>query len=244
MSSIQPLDDAVHRDVRIRAGYGPNLWPPHQMVPVVLSEFAKAGGCYPIFLTKHPATGRFEFSVLLGIAPSENLFIDAAGNWDGYVPLSVRRHPFGVGIRKSGPVISGDGQLITIDLESPRVGYEQGDSIFLEQGGHAPILQRANEALMALVDGAAQSDQFVRLLLELELVEPIQVTASLDSGKRLELEALYTINEERVRALPDDVAGEFNRNGALKLIYTQIQSLQKFDALVALKNRHAAGVLA
>ena len=97
---------------------------------------------------------------------------------------------------------------------------------------------------MALVDGAAQSDQFVRLLLELELVEPIQVTASLDSGKRLELEALYTINEERVRALPDDVAGEFNRNGALKLIYTQIQSLQKFDALVALKNRHAAGVLA
>ena len=239
MASIQRLDNNTHRYVRIRSGYGANLWPPHQMVPVVPSEFASASGCYPIFLTKQGTTGLFEFSVLLGIATGENLFIDAAGNWDGYVPLNVRRHPFGISTRSEGLTASERRNLITIDLESPRVSDREGDLIFSERGGHGVILQRANAALAALFDGTSQSAQLTELLLEFDLVEPIQVSAALDSGEVFKFEALYTVNEERLRALPDQVAGEFSRSGAFKLIYLQLQSLQKFDALVALKSRRA-----
>lgn len=231
---IELLDNVAHASLRLRPEGEAGEWARRQMAPVVPSEFGRASHSQPIFLVKNGRTGQFEFAILLGIEANENLFIDENGRWiDAYIPLHARRAPFGVATRAGGASAH---QLLSIDLDNPRLGEFEGDPLFLHHGGHGPAVERANEILSRLLEGAEQSREFADLMLHLDLVEPLEVKATLSDGRAVSLEALYTVNESALRAVADDVAGELNRNGAMRLAYSLVFSLVQFEVLVARKN--------
>jgi hypothetical protein len=230
MRNFETLDNVAHQALRIVEGYGDDCLPPVQMVPVVPSEFSEACRSFPIFLTKNTNTGAFEFSVLLGLDQGENLFVGDDGAWDAdYVPLHIRRLPFAIGDR-------GGERVITIDVASPRISAHRGEPIFLEHGGHAPLLQRMQDVLDQLLAGTEQVHTLVQLYLTLNLIEPVEVKVRLDDGQMLIFEALYTVNDEKLTKLTDDQAGEMNRNGALKLAYLLSLSLGNIAKLTKRKN--------
>ena len=60
------------------------------------TEFNIAARDYPIVFASADAGKTYAPVIVLGLADEQNLFVDAAGNWDDttYLPAFVRRHPF------------------------------------------------------------------------------------------------------------------------------------------------------
>src|SRR5271169_2906177 len=62
-------------------------------VALTFAEFAQAMRSYPIVFTGGEPVAAM---AILGLRDKENLFVDAAGNWQSgaYVPAYIRRYPF------------------------------------------------------------------------------------------------------------------------------------------------------
>src|ERR1700676_4498337 len=95
------------------------------LVPIVASEFRKAGTQYPIVFSKNPETGRFAPYVLNGLGLQENLFWSGTEMDVAYVPLNVRRLPFYVGTNDDAP----DPNVLCIDLDNPCLDGSGGKRI-------------------------------------------------------------------------------------------------------------------
>jgi len=203
-----------------------------QVAPIAPGEFIQAAREYPIFLTKNAATGQFEFSVLLGLSLGENLFADGSGEWDArYVPAVIRREPFA--LRQAG----GEGEpTLTVDIESPRLSSDEGDPLFLEHGGLSPLLEDMRSVLGEIYSGAEAARGLADLFLQHGLIEPLKVNLQLDSGEKISLDALYSVNSDKLNALDDSTLAQLARNGALSLAYCIIGSTGNVRALIERRN--------
>ena len=63
------------------------------------------------------------------------------------------------------------------------------------------------------------------------------VNATFDDGSRREIEGLYTVSHEALKALPDAQAVDLFRRGYLQLIYLQIASVTRVMELTRRKNQ-------
>jgi hypothetical protein len=79
---------------------------------------------------------------------------------------------------------------------------------------------------------------FCSKLKELDLLEPMQAEFTLPSGKKTSLTGFQAINRAKLQALPGDTLEELSKTGELELMYTHLQSMRNFSAMVS----RAAGV--
>jgi hypothetical protein len=224
MSQVVILDSDAHRHIRIRTEADARLGDARHFAELVSSEFASAAAHYPIFLTKNAETGAFFAGAVMGFRPGENLFLGPDGQ-AGYRPLSVRREPFFVA-----------GENLALDLAHPRVSRTSGEPLFEVNGTPSACLKAVQATITQLQLGLGTTDSFIRRMLALDLVEPIDITLDFDDGEHCRLEGLYTISAERLQALSDaDVVAAF-RLGDLQLAYCIIQSLRRLPVLAQLRN--------
>jgi hypothetical protein len=225
MTQIVPLSKETHRslivDGRAAAAYGDN----RHFVRVIVKEFPELLVHYPILFTKHPQTGEFYCGAMLGFEEGENLFLEEWTDRQFYRPLSLQRGPF----YSQGPDLA-------IDLDDPRVGAEGGKPLFTEQGQPTLYLQSIIWAFQDLNPGVEMTRLFIARLLELKLIEPIDVEAEFDDGSKRQCVGLYTIDQEALSALPDEIVVELFRRGYLRLIHQMIASLKQVPALGRKKN--------
>lgn len=233
---VEVLDLESHRNVRIKNSDDAQGLAPKQLVQLIPSELVKVAREYPIFLSKNHANGKFEFHALLGIDEQENLFLDESGSWKAnYIPLDVRRMPFGIGLPSGGT--NAGKPVLTIDMASPCVAHgTSGEAIFLESGNFSPLLEEAISMLDELLEGARQSAALAKVLLKHDLVEPLEIKIKLADGRAMQIGALYSINEDRLRALDDSAILELHRNDALKMAYLVAASVGNIRQLIERKN--------
>jgi hypothetical protein len=217
VTNIVPLNVETHRALSVQpAGDAQKAF-----VPVVVGEFTQLVVHYPILFSKDPETGTFYCGVMRGFDRAENLFAEEG---DGiYRPLDIQRGPF-----------FAQGQDLAIDLDSPRVG--NGQPLFTESGEPSPYLQGILKLFRDLIPGFDLTKQFIKALLDHALIEPIDITVAFDGGERRKLEGLYTINRDKLRALPDAVVVEFFRRGYLDLIVMMLASLNHISVLARKRN--------
>lgn len=225
MTQIVPLNKETHRslivDGRASAAYGDN----RHFVRVIVKEFPQLLVHYPILFAKHPQTGELYCGAMLGFEEGENLFLDEWTERECYRPLSLQRGPF----YSQGPDIA-------IDLDDPRVGAEGGKALFTEQGDPSRYLQSIIWAFQDLNPGVEMTKLFITRLLELKLIEPIDVEIELDDRTTRQCIGLYTIDQEVLSRLPDDVVVELFRRGYMRLIHYMIASLKQVPVLARKKN--------
>ena len=225
MTQIVPLNKETHRslvvDGRAAAAYGDN----RRFVRVIVKEFPLLLVHYPILFSKHPETGEFYCGAMLGFDEGENLFLPEWEAGETYRPLGLQRGPF----YAQGPDLS-------IDLDDPRVGAEGGKPLFTDRGEPSLYLQRIIWTFQDLSAGIEMTQLFMQRLLELKLVEPIDVEVEFDDGSSRKCVGLYTINQEVLATLPDDVVVELFRRGYLRLIDYMIASLKQIPVLARKKN--------
>ena len=226
MTRIVPLSKETHKsltvDARASAAYGDNK----RFTHVVAKEFPLLVVHYPILLAKDAETGEFYCGAMLGFDEGENLFLEEWRDLEFYRPLGLQRVPF-----------YAQGPDVAIDLDHPRVGVEGGTALFTEFGQPTRYLQHIIWAFQDLSTGIEITRSFIAALLQLQLIEPISLEAEFDDGTTRECAGLYTVNQEALIALPDQVVVDLFRLGYLRLMHFMIASLKQFPVLARKKNR-------
>ncbi|NCP64541.1 MAG: SapC family protein [Paraglaciecola sp.] len=236
MPNHQLLDNITHKDLHIICDRSPTLGDAVSYTNIFLAEFRHVQGDYPIFFHKHSETGQFEAISLFGFATGENLFLDDAGWHAAYIPLTIERRPFLIGFQRS-PSAQEPQPVVHIDMESPRISYNQGEPVFLAQGGQSPFLQRISGILKTIHEGHGQTDAFIQCLLEHDLLEAVSIKVQLKDGSKHELNSLYTVHEERLAALSAEVVATLHQKAYLQGIYMVLASMANMPKLIELKNQ-------
>ena len=221
MRNLEILNSEQHRALRLRPK---GLSWPH-FVPIVVGEFATAATCSPIMLAKDPENGRFYTAAMFGFRAGENLLADEAGTRPPFRPLDVERQGFFT-----------SGENIAIDLNDPRVSDIEGAALFEESGEPTEALRLIQRALGLLVTGAEATQSFIKAMVDLRLIEPIDISLKFDDGENLNLDGLYTVSLDALAELDDASALSLFRKGYLQLAYCIAGSLRQIPVLASRRN--------
>ncbi len=199
-------------------------------LPITLGEIPMAMKHYPlIFMSKEQP----QLLAVTGLYDDINLFVDDNGNWEdfGYIPGYVRRYPFGVAAEQSG-----ERMAVVIDR-----GYEgltaTGQNRLFEDGQMTQQTQAAVDFVKTYERDRQLADQFAKLLNHHELIQ--QQTAHYTptgASEPVTFAQYFGVDEERLKALPDDKKMEMERQGVLALAYALLMSMGNWRTLL---NRRA-----
>lgn len=236
------LDNVNHRDLRVRKVYAPGEGYDVNVARVFPSEFIAVQREYPMLFMKNTETGNFEVVALLGFENGENLFLGSPG-WDAdFIPLSIQRQPFLIGFQhQEVDGVPTQVPVIHIDLDHPSVSTDEGEPLFLAQGGEGPHLERMASVLKAIHEGHEQSENFARTLVGLELIESVKIEVEFGDGSKQSLSGLFKINEERLAGLSGNALEVLNSSGQLQSVYLMLASLSSMSRLIERKNRQLKG---
>ncbi|MFC3117043.1 SapC family protein [Cellvibrio fontiphilus] len=234
MPNFALLNNIDHKNLRVIREYFPQYGDGEMSVVTFPQEFRAIQNEYPIFFKKDPETAKFMSVALLGLRQHENLFLSEKG-WDAqYIPASVKRRPFLIGIQPPKP---GEGdqpsRLVYVDMDSPRVNEVVGEPVFLPHGGYSPYLESMVDLLEYIHYGTALNEQFVDALLAYELLEVVTLEITLKNGERNNLAGLYTINEDKLSSLAGSAVAELHAKGFLECIYMVLASQANVLKLIA-----------
>ena len=229
------LDNINHKDLKIISKRSADLGDNIPSVVTFPFEFRDIQTNFPICFCKDSETGKFYTAALFGFEEKENLFLEG-DQWDAaYTPLMLERQPFFIGKQQ---VQNGEEQrLIYIDMDSPRVSSNQGQQLFLEQGGTSEYLQRISSILEAIYQGQQQTNEFVELMLKYDLIESFTLKVELNDATQNQLQGFYTINEDTLNGLSAEVITELMASGYLQAAFMVIASMSNFRSLIERKNR-------
>ncbi len=223
------LNNIDHARLRVIAARGAAYGDAVMHAVTFPAELRNVQACYPIVFQK-TADGSFQPLALFGFTPGQNLFLDGE-RWDApYVPLAIERQPFLIG--------RSDEELVMhVDLDSPRIGTDTGEPLFLPHGGTSEFLERMNSVLRALHEGLQATPAFIDALLAHDLLESFVLDIQLDDGSEHRLAGFYTINEERLRALDGAALERLHRQGHLEPVFMVVASLAHLRDLIDRVNR-------
>jgi hypothetical protein len=237
MAKFELLNNVDHKDLRVITSrskeLGDNVW----YVPTFTHEFRNVQKYYPIFFTKNADTGKFQAVAMFGFEDRENLFLDANG-WDAaYIPMSIMRQPFLIGLQETREEgVSGKQVVVSVDMDNPRVSKTEGEPVFLEHGGSTEYLEQITSILKVVHEGFQRSASFADMLLGMDLLESFVLDVELNNGSTHRLSGFYTIKEETLANLPGKDLAVLNNNGFLEAIYMVIASMSNIPDLVERKN--------
>lgn len=223
------LNNIDHARLRVIAARGAAYGDAVMHAVTFPAELRNVQACYPIVFQK-TADGSFQPLALFGFTPGQNLFLDGE-RWDApYIPLAIERQPFLIGR-------SGEELVMHVDLDSPRIGTDTGEPLFLPHGGTSEFLERMNSVLRALHEGLQATPAFIDALLAHDLLESFVLDIQLDDGSEHRLAGFYTINEERLRALDGAALERLHRQGHLEPVFMVVASLAHLRDLIDRVNR-------
>jgi hypothetical protein len=233
------LSRSGHAGLRIHAERVEASAANQHLIPIVVSEFRKAATQYPIVFAKNPETGRFAPYVLSGLGVEENLFWSGTELDVAYVPLSVRRQPFYVGMGETSEGAP-PRNVLCIDLDHPCIDGAGQKTIVNPDGSDSAYLKEILSILGELVSGKEATEQFIATALSLDLLAPIRLDIVLDDKTPLQLQGLYGVDEDRFRQLQERELAQLWKNGYLDLIYSVLIATGQVFKLIRLRNQRIA----
>ncbi len=229
---LQLLNNIQHKDLRIVTQRGAKWGDDVMSAPVTPDEFRKLQAHYPIVF-QEDGKGGFLPIVLFGLQEGENLFLTEAG-WDAeadYLPLSMQRLPFSIGVAE-------DELRMMVDMASKRISHgAEGEAVFLPQGGTTDFVEHANSVLRRLHEGFQAVPEFIQTLVSHGLLESFVLDVERPDGSHGQLVGFYTIHEERLAGLDAATVSLLHQADYLQPLYMAVASLSNFTKLI---RRHLA----
>lgn len=230
-----PLNRGEHKDLRLKGVPNVKFAMNVHSVPVTGAEFGVAArDLLIVFAGNTPAdAGPI---ALLGLRQNENLYVDANGQWapNTYVPAFVRRYPFVLAERPEGQ--EGDGFTVFLDEQYEGFNTTEGERLFTEDGADTELLTKAVGFLGEFQQNVARTRWFTEQLAKHGLLEPRNIRLQKEArdggeAKSIDLNGLFVVNEEKLRALDEKTTHEFAREGVFGWIYAHLLSLTNIDRL-------------
>ena len=228
-----PLNRTEHKDFRLKSVLNMKFAMNAHSVPLTCAEFPLAARDLMIVFAGTDVANAGPIA-LLGLRENENLYIDAAGQWEPniYIPAFVRRYPFVLGEKPPGQE-NGD---FTVFLDDGYEGFNatEGQRLFNEDGTDTEMLTQAVSFLSEFQQNIERTRLFMDQLVKHDLLEPRNVQlrkGDPNSGQGITLNGLFMVNEEKLRALDEKATQELMRDGWLGWVYAHLLSLANIDRL-------------
>jgi hypothetical protein len=228
------LNNIDHQSLRVIPRGGREFGDGVNQVMVFPTEFEQVQRELPIVL-RPDAEGHLRPVALLGLDRDENLFIGPDGGWQcEHVPVLLQCGPFAIAASGGG----GEDRLqVLVDLHHPRISQDEGEPLFLEHGGNAPMLDRMIAALQAAFVGNQLLGPLVEALQAAALLRPLGLELRVGPDRAYTISDALTIDRERLAALSADELAVLHRTGFLQSAFLIAASLGNLQRLV---NRKAA----
>lgn len=235
---LEILDADRHGDLKFRESHDYGFARDTHMIPLNAVEFMAAARHYPI-LFNGDSSGMPV--VLVGVRSAQNLFVEPDGSWTTgcYVPAFVRRYPFVLLRGKDSGGKQGGGVRLGIDVDAGMVGAEDGSPLFSD-GTPTEIMKRMGRFCGAFAREQARTRKFVDACRDLDLLVEREVNVDLANGRTMAIRGFSVIDEERLRAIPEDCMAEWWRSGWFALAVAHIVSLGNFGRLFSKDERSYA----
>lgn len=216
-------------------------------VPITADEFQHAAVCYPIVFASE---SRIPLA-LMGPFPGVNVFIapDGAMDPDAYVPAFAARYPFlPVAADGERDPLGGSGRMILCVDRAAGTVSERPEIPFFQGGQPSQFTKDAIDTCNRFEEYARRTRDFIRLIREHDLFEPMQLTvpqANPDGtpAPPRQIESCLRISEKKLNALPTEVYLRLRHIGVPGLVYAHLLSLRHWPKLLsryARLNREAA----
>lgn len=220
----QNLKLASKRDLAHVAG--------QHIISVTAAEYAQASASFPVVLVKNPESPRYRSIGMLGLEAGENLFYNDK-KWSGLsLPQSVGMAPFALGLDPDKE----NTLTACIDIDSALVGEEQELALFEADGKESELLANVQNSLGRLYENEKMTENFISELEKNDLLQELELNINLSNGEKKKLTGIFTINEDKVKALADDKVLDFHKRGLFVPIYAMLGSLGQINRLVQLRN--------
>ncbi len=194
------------------------------LVDLAAVEFVQAAADFPVvFVDEDGMTPKG----LLGLQDGVNSFVGADGRWrePAYVPGVIRMYPF---------LLSddGDGDIgVYVDLDFAGWDTRHGKRLFEDDGSDAPYLHEVMEFLRGSAVEEGRTRDLVRELERLELLAPATMTFR-HPERTFTVDGLWTVDEERLQALPYTELALLHSKGYLAWIHAHLVSLHQGTKLL------------
>jgi hypothetical protein len=226
-----PLDSIQHRQLRLRLPV--TDWSPAarlNAIFVAAAEFADTCREFPIVFVRagKDAGGKEQIApiAVLGLVQEQNLYLSGERWRTTYMPAVLRSYPFCIGR------VDAERFAVCLDMGWSGVGSGEGMALFEGDGQPAPLLKEMQKHLETL-EGEVQRTRVVcARLLELDLLRDMRFDATLPDGRKHSVDGFLTVDEAKMRELPDAVVVELHRNGILGLIQLHWVSLGNMRRLL------------
>ncbi|HEX7341572.1 MAG TPA: SapC family protein [Rhodanobacteraceae bacterium] len=233
-----PLNREGHKDLRIKSINNVGFAAKTHSVPLTVAEFGPAARDFPILFGGANLDEAGPLA-MLGLQQSENIFVDADGQWEQgvYIPAFVRRYPFVLAEKPEGA--EGDDFTVFLDEAYPGFGTQEGDRLFNEDGTDTDVLKNAVQFLGEFQEHVKRTQAFTQRLRELNLLEERSAQIQ-DGDQTMVINGLFLVNEEKLRQLDEKVAQELLADGSMGFIYAHLLSLSNIDRLKMRVDRRKA----
>ncbi len=204
-------------------------------VPIVTAEIEAAAHSMPVVfapLGDPAAPSGFMTVGVMGLVETENVFIDADGRWvgDAYLPAYVRRMPF----TTAAAGVAENGEPRRMMCVEQRVLSDDIDATLpvAEDGQPTAAWTRAEQFTLQYERELELTDQAMKLLFDLKLIEGFVLKATPAEGQELQFSGIGRINEAALEALTAQQLRTLFDRKLMRVIYAHLFSLDRFPALV------------
>ncbi|MGR3484769.1 MAG: SapC family protein [Paracoccaceae bacterium] len=224
--ALVPLSVERHGDLRLgdRRDFG--FAAQINAVPVTCDEFPQVMRHYPIVI----AGGDAPVPVaLVGLAQGRNDHVAADGTWrEGtYVPAYLRRYPFLL-LRTEA---SSDRSVLAADLSSMLLSPGgDGQALFGPGGATSEVLDGVLDFCRRYETAVARTTAVMAEAAQLGLIRPSTVEIA-RGGRKSRIEGFSMIDEDALRALPEETLGKLAKRGVLTIFAAHHLSMAGFTSM-------------
>ncbi len=225
-----PLDAKKHANLALKENFGLNFTKEVNAVPVNLIEMPQICHYYPIaFSPDENATP----VALLGLRDSENLFLDAQGQWteNAYIPAYIRRYPF---IFSELP--NSDQLTLCIDMEDNIIEENGAQAFFDGEGKPSDLAKNALEFCKSYHAAAQQTVEFSKAIAAAGILVDRQAEINITGGKKINFSGFRIVDEQKLAELDDKTFLEWRQKGWLPFLYAHLFSGAQWQRLTRLLN--------
>lgn len=230
--NIVPIKKEQHQNLKLAKKRNLSHVAKQHIVPVTAREFAQAATSYPIIIVKDPDSSRYRTVAMLGLEAGENLYY-GEDKWNAiYVPQSISMVPFTLGLDPEKE------KTLTacIDLDSEFVGEDKDDALFDAEGNETELLKSVHESLGRMYEDEINTENFLKVLLENDLLIELELQLSINTGENKKLIGLYGIDEKKLQELPEEKVMDFHKRGLFIPIHAMLVSVGQVNRLAQLRN--------
>ena len=230
---------AEHRVVLPDAGIVPPVFRSMMVMPLSYSEVAVAGHDYPLVFVSGDQGKSAALMAVLWVEQKQNLFVTADQTWDStvYLPAYVRRYPFCM----TRVNVDGTEQAERIACVEKRALSIAGEALHDASGKATPAWEARRKFLFEFEADLARTEALCRMVVELGLLEPFTMQATLTAGEPLSLTGMFRVQEQKLADLPPDKLKELVHNGVLPRLYAHLMSMSNFNRLLVRRGVRATG---